>query len=82
MPRYHFNTHDGQVSIDELGTELPDEMAARYEAIRMAGKILDDDKRRLATGGDWFMEVTDRHGLVLFRLDFHVTGSPVLNYKP
>ena len=78
MPRYHFNIHDGRTSIDTDGVELPDHGAARREAIRLAGKALDDDAHRLALGEDWCMEVTDDQDLILFRLDFHVTDAPVL----
>lgn len=79
MSRYHFNVYDGETFIDTIGTELPDEWTARQEAIRTAGRILDDERHRLALGQDWTMEVTDARGLILFRLDFHVTGSPVIH---
>ena len=79
MPRYHYNVHDGRSTIDAVGTELPDLMAARREAIRTAGRILDDEARREALGEDWCMEVTDDHGLLLFRLDFHVTDAPAIS---
>ena len=71
--RFHVNVHDGVGSIDHEGVEMPNTGAARREAIRLAGSILDDSARRDALGEDWRMEVTDDRGLILFQLDFHLT---------
>ena len=79
MPRYHYNIYDGRSTLDAVGTELPDLTAARREAIRTAGRILDDEAQREALGADWCMEVTDAQGLLLFRLDFHVTEAPAVS---
>lgn len=43
MPRYYFHTLDGARDIDRLGHELPDDAAARHEAVRYAGGLLADD---------------------------------------
>ena len=79
MPRYFFNVHDGRNMPDPNGTELPDPGAARQEAIRFAGRLLDEDADRIGLGEDWQMEVTDERGLLLFRLDFHVTAAPAIS---
>ncbi|MGU3537760.1 DUF6894 family protein [Methylobacterium sp. A54F] len=82
MPRFFFNVYDGRSEIDHDGTELSDHHEARRQAIRFAGRILDDEAHRIAIGEEWRMEVTDERGLVLFRLDFMVTGSPVITHSP
>lgn len=75
MPLFYFHVHDGVSRPDRDGTELSDWHAARLEAIRLAGAILQDEAQHVALGEDWHMEVTDRSGLVLFRLDFTVMLS-------
>lgn len=72
MPRFHFNVHDGFVRPDPKGKELPDLKAARREAIRLAGSILEEDADRVSLGEVWYMEITDDRGSVLFHLDFRV----------
>lgn len=76
MPRYHFNVYDGVSAPDPEGYELVDWQAARLEAVRLAGELLREDAKRIAIGEDWYMEVTDDTGLVLFRLDFSVMEAP------
>lgn len=78
MPRYFFNVFDGRIDIDPTGAELSGWKDARREAMRVAARIIDDDAESLALGADWHMEVTDERGLILFRLDFHITEAPVL----
>ena len=77
MPRFHFNVHDGFVRPDPKGEELPDLKAARREAIRLAGSILEEDADRVLLGEVWYMEITDDRGSVLFHLDFrvHLSGA-------
>ncbi|MCW6511765.1 DUF6894 family protein [Lichenifustis flavocetrariae] len=72
MPRYHFNTHDGQTTLDREGTVLSGLRAARRRAIRLSGALIESDFARMQLGEDWRMEVTDDHGRLLFRLDFTV----------
>ncbi|MDO9369473.1 MAG: hypothetical protein Q7T68_12970 [Sphingopyxis sp.] len=43
MPRYFFHTCDGTQDIDRLGHDLPDDDAARREAIRYGAGLLSDD---------------------------------------
>ena len=76
MPRYHFNVFDRDGTPDLDGTELPNHNAARREAIRLAGALLEQEGERLGLGEDWRMEVTDGTGLILFRLDFPVIEAP------
>lgn len=78
MPRYHFNVYDGVTLLDKKGVELPNSNFARREAIRYSGALLEDGAEQDNLGAEWRMEVTDDTGLILFRLDFFVTPSPVM----
>lgn len=82
MPRFHFNVYDGVTDIDHEGQLLPSWTEARLVAIQCAGNIIADDRKRLALGEDWRMEVTDKAGLVLFRLDFSIREAPVIGGRP
>ncbi|HEY8571366.1 DUF6894 family protein [Phenylobacterium sp.] len=68
MPRYHFNLEDGESVLDPEGTELPNLTVARSEAVRMAGRLLEDNPASIWAQGDWRMVVTDDAGVVLFTL--------------
>ena len=57
VPRYFFNTADGTRDCDELGIELPNNAAARVEAIRYAGALLADQPEVLWDGRDFRVEV-------------------------
>jgi hypothetical protein len=74
MPRYYFNICDGVDILDDVGTELPDAVFARREAIRYSGAILEDEAERLSLGEEWRMELLDNTGLMLFCLNFMVTA--------
>lgn len=82
VPRYHFNVYDGVSDIDHEGQELAGWEEARLEAVRLSGKIIENNARRIALGPDWRMEITDENGLVLFRLDFTVAGFPARERPP
>ena len=83
MPRYHFNVYDGVTLLDKKGVELPNATFARREAIRYSGVLLEEGADKDDLGAEWRMEVTDETGLILFRLDFFVTPSPVMrSLKP
>ncbi|MCE4222301.1 hypothetical protein HCU64_00925 [Methylobacterium sp. C25] len=75
MARYFFNVYDGYTARDAEGTELPDLKSAQMEAIRRSGEYIERESTRLKLGEDWTMEVTDRDGLILFRLAFSVVDS-------
>jgi hypothetical protein len=55
MPIYHFNVRDGSDIPDPDGTELPNIPAARVEAVKLAGRLLLDDRTPFgkAQTGTW-----------------------------
>ena len=42
MPRYFFHVDNGEFVPDPSGTELPDINAARVEAVRAAGEMINN----------------------------------------
>ena len=77
MPRYFFNIHDGTSFIDKQGTELPDLLAARRQAIQTSAKML-KDSADYWDGTEWRMDVmNEAHELVL-RLIFTATAHPAV----
>ena len=43
MTRYYFHTSDGSREYDDVGVELADDAAARREAVRYIGSLLQDE---------------------------------------
>ncbi|MBW8813452.1 MAG: hypothetical protein JF588_08505 [Caulobacterales bacterium] len=74
MPRFFFDVHDGSSSIDDDGTELPDEAAARRAAAELAGRMLADEADKFWDGDKWCVDVRDERGGKLFGLTFMATG--------
>ncbi len=70
MPRFYFHVHDGRDVPDPYGVELPDQEAARREAIRAAGEMLRDWSGKLPIGSEWRMNVTDGAGHPVLTLRF------------
>lgn len=62
MPRYYFHTLDGTQDIDRLGHELPDDAAARREAVRYAGGLLADDPTIVVADEALRVNVTNEEG--------------------
>jgi hypothetical protein len=75
LPRNFFHVLDDHSSPDNQGTELPNDEAARREAIRFAGDILKDEADVVLFGQQLRMKVTDATGLILFHLDVNVTEA-------
>jgi hypothetical protein len=71
MPRYFFHVMDGQVGIDDEGTELPDADAARLEALKTAGSILAaGEANGMLAETPWNMTVVDESSRTVFTLAF------------
>ena len=69
MPRYFFHIMNGQAIIDEVGVELPDMDAVRFQAIRSSGAMLSDGKHAWK-GECWQMLVADENGSIVFGTKF------------
>ena len=74
MPRYHFNVYDGRFIPDEVGTELPDIVAARSAAVIATGEAIRDLGGKFWDNSDWRMDVADKQGKVLFTLRLSGSG--------
>ena len=71
MPRYFFHVDNGKFIADQSGTELPDLAAARREAVRSAGQMIDDTQQSFWEHmTPWNMHVTDSDDRLLFTLSF------------
>lgn len=78
MPRYFFHTADGGRHPDDTGVVLRDVAAARREAIRFAGSLLDEEPDLLCNSRDLRVEVTNSRQRLLFTvitLTVDATGS-------
>ena len=53
MPRYFFNVHNVEPTVDDLGEELPDDEAAWKEATSYAGELFKDIDGRFRPGQQW-----------------------------
>ena len=76
MPRYFFHVEDGKSFPDHDGVELPDLHAARINATKMFGSMLDDDPEIFWNGDEWTLKVTLEDGLILFCIHFVASESP------
>jgi hypothetical protein len=76
MPRYHFHSADGDRDYDRVGSDLPDEAAARLEAVRYAGEVLRWNAAELWERGQWRVEVTDDAGALLFTVITLAVDAP------
>ena len=69
MPKYFFHSEDGHLEHDHSGTDLADPAAARREAVRFAGALLNDRAQALWEGTDWRLLVTDESTMILFTIE-------------
>lgn len=66
MPRYYFHVCDGTQDIDDHGHELPDDNAARHEAVRYGGGLIHDDPSLLLKDQELRINVTNDDGQLRF----------------
>ena len=76
MALYYFHVRDGEYVPDEDGTDLPSLDAAKHEAVAFSGRLLAENAVKFWGGDEWFIEVTDARGLLLFKLMFAATLAP------
>jgi hypothetical protein len=74
MARYFFHVIDGQMLLDEHGTECATLADMRDQAIETAGAILRDMGGNFPTGVEWQMHVTDEAKKTVLRLRFSADG--------
>ncbi|WP_447762903.1 DUF6894 family protein [Sphingopyxis panaciterrae] len=66
MGRYFFHTTDGTAERDEMGFDLPDDDAARREAVRFGGGLLSDDPDMIRNDKGLRIDVIDEAGRLCF----------------
>ncbi|TPI12462.1 hypothetical protein FJW06_17030 [Mesorhizobium sp. B4-1-3] len=71
MTRFYFHVDNGTFTPDPDGVDLPDLDAARVEAVRAAGEMINDNKQSFWQHmTPWIMNVTDDANRLLFTLQF------------
>lgn len=70
MTRYFFNLHDGISLPDTVGSEHPDLLSARSEAVETIAERLKGALLKKADISSWLMNVTDEHGFTVMVLSF------------
>lgn len=78
MPRYYFDVSDGdQLTLDQSGTDLANEVVARDEATRTLSEIAAEEIPGNGPERDFRIVVRDDHRAMLFelRLTFHASSS-------
>lgn len=78
MPRFFFDIADGPDYIDEEGVVLEGLNAARIEAVRLSGELLNSYPDRFWSVGDRSCTVKDDKGLILFVLHFYAQEASAL----
>ncbi len=70
MPRYFFHLHNGALSRDEEGRELPDLEAARQEAIKAARELMGEDIKEGLLRLGHRIEIGDEDGREVLMVPF------------
>ena len=68
MTRYFFHTSDGSRQYDDVGVELADDAAARREAVRYSGSLLQDEPDIVQNEHGLRVHVVDETGRVKFAI--------------
>jgi hypothetical protein len=66
MPLYHFEVRTPTHVMLTEGIELGDHTAARVEAARRIGELLNEHAGQIWIDQDWQMDITDEAGLILY----------------
>lgn len=78
MPKFYFHVIDGQILIDGEGTELPDNDAARREAVAIASSLLKGSLKAWPSENGWQVVVADASRTVIATLAFGVKLPAIL----
>jgi hypothetical protein len=76
MPRYFFTTSNGHCIPDEDGSELPDLITARLEAIKLVGELLQNFPDRFWETGVFRLTVADAERVTLFTVEVTAQDPP------
>jgi hypothetical protein len=82
VPRYFFHADDGRSFHDDDGTMLADDDAARIEAARVLGQLVNERPQDIWHDEPFRMTVTDETGLVVFILDIAAVAAPAAARRP
>jgi hypothetical protein len=70
VPRYFFNVYDDVVAHDDEGQELPNEAAARLQALMGARELIAEQvKRGYLVRAHW-IDIVDEQGTLIFSQTF------------
>jgi hypothetical protein len=78
MPRYFFHAEDGRVFHDDEGTELPNDAAARIEAVKIAGQLIEEDPALILDTCSMRLTVSNEDTLTVFLIDASAVKPPAL----
>lgn len=70
MPRYYFNLYDDIITHDDEGIDLPNEAAARLQALKGARDIIASQVRHGYFIRSHWIDVADDQGRILFQVKF------------
>ena len=70
MPRYFFNVYDDIIAQDDEGVELPNEAAARLQALVGARELMAEQVKHGHLVRAHWIDVVDGEGAVLFSQTF------------
>jgi hypothetical protein len=76
LQRYYFHSEDGYAFRDEEGTLLPNDEAARIEAARVLGQMVNEQPGAVWCDDQFRITVTDDAGVILYVLDLAAMRSP------
>ena len=68
MARYFFNFHDGYDFVDNVGSEHPDMISVRAEAVETLGERLRGSLLKAKDVSAWLMNVKDEAGFTVLIL--------------
>ena len=68
MPRYFFSVRKDSHAPDTVSVDLADLATAQGEAASIMGQEMKDHPNAIWTDEEWYVEVADERGLILFTL--------------
>ena len=70
MPRYFFHVYDDIIAHDEEGSQLPNEAAARLQALKGARELAAEQVKRGYLVRSHWIDVADEEGEIMMRVTF------------